>query len=272
MIGIVLNESVSAEINERGRFAFDRLALGQYRVRLDTRELGKHCRFTTKTVAQISLSEREGWLRGFRSLPASLHKDRSEVIQGYEGVLQDRVYRRGRVKGRVARARPSMNEGYQRYLKRRPPFLAAGVFTLFLLMTAFSQVTLSTVNASSDLSITKSSSPTPAISGEEITYTIKVMNSGPSDALEVVVTETYHENFVFSSSSPSPDRGSTNQWTFEVIQAGDTETISITGVVDPSTLESLSNTVSLTSDTADPDPANNTTGFNSYILSLLQAQ
>jgi len=162
-----------------------------------------------------------------------------------------------------------MNEGYQKHLKRRPPFLAAGVFTLFLLMTAFSQVTLSAVNASSDLSITKSSSPTLATSGESLTYTIEVMNSGPSDALNVVITEVYHANFVFSSSTPSPDRRTTNQWTFASIAAGDTETISITGVVDPSTLESLSNTVSLTSDTADPDPANNTTAFSSYILSLL---
>ncbi|MEE9192047.1 MAG: hypothetical protein V3U04_05465, partial [Candidatus Aerophobetes bacterium] len=111
------------------------------------------------------------------------------------------------MKARVARARPSMNEGYQRYLKRRLPFLAAGVFTLFLLMTAFSQVTLSIVNASADLSITKSSLPDPVTAGKTLTYTINVMNSGPSDALEVVVTETYHENFVFSSSSPSPDSG-----------------------------------------------------------------
>ncbi|TET58784.1 DUF11 domain-containing protein, partial [Candidatus Aerophobetes bacterium] len=162
------------------------------------------------------------------------------------------------MKARVARARPSMNEGYQKHLKRRPPFLAAGVFILFLLMTAFSQVTLSTVNASADLSITKSSLPDPLTAGKMLTYTINVTNSGPSDAVNVVITEVYHANFVFSSSSPSPDRRTTNQWTFKAIAVGNTETISITGVVDPSTLESLSNTVSLTSDTADPDPAKNT--------------
>ncbi len=72
------------------------------------------------------------------------------------------------------------------------------------------------------------------------------MNSGPSDALEVVVTDTYHANFVFSSSSPSPQRDTTNQWTFEVIQAGDTETISITGVVDPLASGNLTNLVTVT--------------------------
>ncbi len=83
-------------------------------------------------------------------------------------------------------------------------------------------------------------------------------NRGPSDALNVIITEIYDANFIFSSSSPSPDRRTTNQWTFKAIRAGDTETIRIKGGVDPSTLGSLSNTVSLTSDTADPDPANNT--------------
>jgi len=39
---IVLNESVSTETDERRRFVFDRPALGQYRVRLETRELRKH--------------------------------------------------------------------------------------------------------------------------------------------------------------------------------------------------------------------------------------
>jgi len=41
-IRIVLNESVSTETDERRRFVFDRPALGQYRVRLETRELRKH--------------------------------------------------------------------------------------------------------------------------------------------------------------------------------------------------------------------------------------
>ena len=91
-------------------------------------------------------------------------------------------------------------------------------------------------------------------------------NRGPSDALNVIITEIYDANFIFSSSSPSPDRRTTNQWTFKAIRAGDTETIRIKGGVDPSTPGSLSNRVTVTSDTADPDPTNNTTGFSSHIL------
>jgi|GEM_PF-3067798 len=182
------------------------------------------------------------------------------------GVLQSRVYGTGRGKAQVARTRPSMNQGCQRYLKRHLPFLVAGILTLFLLMAVFAQVTFS--NASSDLTITKSFSPDPVVAGGSVTYTITVSNPGPSDAVNVVITETYEANFIFSRSSPSPDSGTTNQWTFKAIRAGESQTISIKGGVDPSTLGSLSNTVSLASDTADPDPANNTTGFSSHILNI----
>ena len=39
-----------------------------------------------------------------------------------------------------------------------------------------------TVNASADLSVTKTDSPDPVIAGNNLTYTITVSNAGPSDA------------------------------------------------------------------------------------------
>ena len=159
------------------------------------------------------------------------------------------------MKARVTRTRPSMNEGCHRYLKRRLPFFVAGVLTLFLLTAVFSQVTFSNVKA--DLTITKSSSPDLIIAGKSLTYTINATNSGPSDALNVIITETYEANFIFSSSSPSPDSGTTNQWTFKTIRAGDTETISIKGGVDPLASGNLTNLVTVASTTADPDVTNN---------------
>ncbi|GAG10672.1 unnamed protein product, partial [marine sediment metagenome] len=122
-------------------------------------------------------------------------------------------------------------------------------------------------SASADLSITKSSLSDPIIAGESLTYSINVVNSGPSDAQNVVITENYDTNFIFSSSSPSPDRRSTNGWTFKTIRAGDSETISISGSIAPSAVGSLSNSVTLTSDAADPDPDNNSTGLSISILS-----
>ncbi|GAH29492.1 unnamed protein product [marine sediment metagenome] len=181
--------------------------------------------------------------------------------------MQGRVNKRGRVKARVARARPSMNETCHKYLKRIFSFLAAGVFTFFLLTAVFSQVTFS--SASADLSITKSSLSDPIIAGESLTYSINVSNAGPSDAQNVVITENYEASFLFSSSSLSPDSGTTNQWTFKTIKAGDSETISITGSIAPSAVGSLSNSATLTSDMADKDPDNNSTGLSSSILNRL---
>jgi len=90
---------------------------------------------------------------------------------------------------------------------------------------ANNKVSLTTsVETSSDLTITKSSLSDPVIAGKSLTYTIDVRNPGPSDAVNVAITETYEANFVFSSSSPSPDSGTTNQWTFKAIRAGDPET------------------------------------------------
>ena len=79
------------------------------------------------------------------------------------------------------------------------------------------------METSAELTITKSSSPDLIIAGKSLTYTIDVRNPGSSDALNVIITETYEANFIFSSSSPSPDKRTTNQWTFEAIRAGDTE-------------------------------------------------
>jgi len=80
------------------------------------------------------------------------------------------------------------------------------------------------LETSAELTITKSSLSDLIIAGKSLTYTIDVRNPGPFDALNVVITETYEANFIFSSSSPSPDRRTTNQWTFKAIRAGDTET------------------------------------------------
>ncbi|GAI05119.1 unnamed protein product, partial [marine sediment metagenome] len=159
------------------------------------------------------------------------------------------------MKMRVTRAHPSMNESCHKYLKRIFSFLAAGIFTFFLLTAVFSQITFS--SASADLSITKSPLSDPIIAGDSLTYSINLSNAGPSDAINVVITETYEAGFLFSSSTPSPDSGTTNRWTFKAIGAGDSKTIKVTGIVDPLASGTLRNLVTVASTTPDPDVRNN---------------
>ncbi|MGO5111257.1 cell surface protein, partial [Clostridium sporogenes] len=45
------------------------------------------------------------------------------------------------------------------------------------------------IETSSDLSIVKTVNPDPVVAGEEATYTITVSSAGPSDALDVILTD-----------------------------------------------------------------------------------
>lgn len=53
-----------------------------------------------------------------------------------------------------------------------------------------SSTTVTTVAPSADLSVTKTASPNPVRATEEVTFTIKVTNNGPSPASDVKVTDT----------------------------------------------------------------------------------
>ena len=69
--------------------------------------------------------------------------------------------------------------------------------------TANNSATASTtVQARADLSITKGDSPDPVTAGQNLTYTVKVTNSGPSTASAVTVTDTLPAGVTFVSATP----------------------------------------------------------------------
>lgn len=115
--------------------------------------------------------------------------------------------------------------------------------------------------ATADLSISKTDNPDPVLVGNNLTYTITVTNAGPSPATNVVVTDTLPAGVTFVSAVPSqgscnPPVGNVVTCNLGTLNAGASATITI--VVTPTVPGTITNTAEVSSDTADPNPNNNT--------------
>lgn len=119
------------------------------------------------------------------------------------------------------------------------------------------------VGTSADLVISKEADKNPAPAGEILTYTIHAVNNGPSDAVNVRLTDTIPS--LLSNAQYSIDNGATwNPWngSYSAGTLGNQGalTLLIRGTVDDTAAEGLlNNTAGITSDTDDPEPGNNDT-------------
>ena len=116
-----------------------------------------------------------------------------------------------------------------------------------------------TVNASANLSLTKSDAPDPVLVGQPLTYTLTTQNAGPSSAPSVQLTDTLPAGVTFTSATPS--QGTCSQASGTVtcalgtIANGGTATVTI--VVAPQSQGSITNTASVSSSATDVNLANN---------------
>jgi len=115
-----------------------------------------------------------------------------------------------------------------------------------------------------DLAITKSDSPDPVITGNNLTYTVTVTNNGPDAATAVAVTDNLpaETSFVSCSSTGAGvcgGSGNNRTVTFASIASGQSETITFVASVDCSVADGtmISNTATVDSITPDPDTTNN---------------
>jgi uncharacterized repeat protein (TIGR01451 family)/CSLREA domain-containing protein len=107
-----------------------------------------------------------------------------------------------------------------------------------------------------DLEISKDDSPDPVTVGDNLTYTITVTNRGPDAATNVVVTDTLPSGVTFVSASPGcVHAAGVVTCNLGTIAVGDSVTITI--VVTVTAPGTISNTATVTSDTLDPNTANN---------------
>jgi len=121
-----------------------------------------------------------------------------------------------------------------------------------------------TIATQADLSVTKTDSPDPVFTGENITYTLTVSNNGPSDAQDVTLTDTVPANTTFAGFSSISQGIAIFQTgvvtaSFGTIAAGASATLVFVVTVNAGTTDGtiISNTADVSSTTTDPDALNN---------------
>lgn len=144
--------------------------------------------------------------------------------------------------------------------------LALGSGVALALAALFPAVAL----APSDLSLTKSDSPDPVTEGGQLTYTIEVRNDGPDPATNVVVSDDLVPGDVdLISTTPSQGNCSVQggkKITCELGTLASGANASVVILVTAKKPGTISNTASVTSDVADPQPANNSATATTTVL------
>ena len=115
-----------------------------------------------------------------------------------------------------------------------------------------------TVSQSADLAVVKSGDPDTVVAGEVLTYTVTVMNHGPSAAAGVVVTDTIPVSTTAQQAIPS--QGSFDEvsgvWIVGDLALNESATLIFRVEVDPDAPLILNNRVDVTGDPPDPNDLN----------------
>ena len=120
---------------------------------------------------------------------------------------------------------------------------------------------LTPIDTAADLSIRKTGVPGPVVPGELLVYQLSIRNDGPSPAVNTVVSDTLPSTLI--NAELSADGGNTwTPWTgtyaLGTLESGAAESLLVRGTVSPSATGTIVNTASVSSDTPDPNPDNNT--------------
>ena len=118
---------------------------------------------------------------------------------------------------------------------------------------------LTPINQAADLSIIKTAESTTGAYGQIITFDLTVQNAGPDTAENVIITDTIPPElgdvtYTLDGSTWQPWTGSLNLGN---ITPSAQIVIQIKGTVETTEVEMITNTATVTSDTPDDDPTNN---------------
>lgn len=125
-----------------------------------------------------------------------------------------------------------------------------------------------TVLSSADLTITKTDGPDPVGVGGNLTYTLTVQNSGPAGASGVTVTDTLPASVTFISANSTQGTCShaAGTVTCNVGSLANGASATITIVVRPNAIATISNTASVSGNEPDPNTGNNSAAANTQVL------
>ena len=113
------------------------------------------------------------------------------------------------------------------------------------------------ITEEADLSVTQTTNADSVGLGNNLTYTITLINNGPEDSKGISLTETLSEEVTFVSASLTPSEQSNNVLTFDLgdLANGASITVDIT-VVTPTTDGTITSSAFVTSQTFDPNATN----------------
>ncbi len=118
-----------------------------------------------------------------------------------------------------------------------------------------------TVLPAANLSISKSDAPDPVNAGNILTYTLTVVNNGPSSAQNVVVTDTLPLSVSVTNVDPTTNTqiGQQVGWNLGLLNNGETRRLTVAVTVDSNASGIITNTAVVTSSTLDLILNNNVT-------------
>jgi uncharacterized repeat protein (TIGR01451 family)/gliding motility-associated-like protein len=140
--------------------------------------------------------------------------------------------------------------------------------TADLILGNNSSTHVSSVSTSANLSILKLEDVDPAVAGENITYTISVTNNGPSDALDVNVSDNLPSSLTFVSAIPETGSWVTPNWNIGTLEVGETTSMEITAKVKSTIIQgtNISNTAIVSSSTNDPVLTDNSSTATTAVM------
>lgn len=114
------------------------------------------------------------------------------------------------------------------------------------------------VRYGADLSVGKQASPDPAVAGEALTYTLTITNDGLFASAGIVLTDTLPAEVAFISASPGCQSGGGRTVTCTLSRLKNQTTNAFTiAVTAPVAVGQITNVVTVTAATPDPDSVNN---------------